>query len=105
MRRPVAGIEAAVCDELPRPTLLLDLTTMENARLPMLRRLKRRAGAIVSSAGSVVAVALLVLASAASVAIPAGLGILSLESERAKRGLRSARRFLLRRKPTTGATG
>lgn len=72
----------------------------KNSRLPVLRRLKRRVGAIVSSAGLAVAVALLVLASAAWVAIPVALGILLLESERAKRGLRAARHFVLRPTPT-----
>lgn len=82
--------------------MLFDLKLMMimNYRPPVLRRLKRRAGAIGSRAGFVVAVALLVLASAAWVAIPVALGILLLESERAKRGLGAAWHFVLRPTPT-----
>jgi hypothetical protein len=73
-----------------------------SARRPVLGKQKQRAGGIVGSVVFVVAVALLLLAGAALVAIPAVLGIMSLESERARRWLGNAGHFLLRLNPQPG---
>jgi hypothetical protein len=61
-----------------------------------LGKLKHRVGAIVSGAALLVAFALLVIAWAAFVAIPAVVGILTMESKRVGRWLRNAKNFLLR---------
>lgn len=71
-------------------------------RLTALGKLKHRVGAIVSGAVFVVAFALLALAGAGFVAIPAVLGILTMEFKRVRRWLRNGRNFLLRANPLPG---
>jgi hypothetical protein len=72
------------------------LISCPNARPSVRARLKLQAGLVIRAGELVVATALLVLAGAIYVVIPALAGIVAIEYDRLRRCLGSARQFLMR---------